>query len=199
MSPDVRRLAEVARTRGGFKTLALPSLRDHGSDYGALTISDKNRIQVAGHAVELARSGGAIGGYSCSGRRGRGDPIPCSCTARPCTQGGGETEVRIELRILPYTYAAPRPNMFLLTLKTIRINEHELPRSILIDPSSSSCVFRRETKDESQNRSGRFEIPRIAVKRAQFFLRFFFSENRKSLSINVRDVESFLSSCAIVK
>lgn len=59
-----------------------------------LTVSDKNRIQVAGHAVELAWGGGAIGSCSCSSRRSRGDPIPCSCTARPCTQGGGETKVQ---------------------------------------------------------------------------------------------------------
>lgn len=62
--------------------------------------------------MELARSGGAIGSYSCSGRRGRGDPIACSCTARPCTQGGGETEVRIELRIPP-TRAAPRQTCYI--------------------------------------------------------------------------------------
>lgn len=61
-----------------------------------LTVSDKNRIQVAGHAVELAGGGGAIGSCSCSGRRSRGHPIPCSCTARPCTQGGGETKVQRE-------------------------------------------------------------------------------------------------------
>lgn len=170
---------------GWIKTLALPSLRDHGSDNGALTISDKNRIQVAGHAVELARSGGAIGGYSCSGRRGRGDPIACSCTARPCTQGGGETEVGTELRILPpTTYAAPRPNIVVTYAQNDTHKRARTPRTTPINPNLPLHPLRRARPErlvsESQNGSGQFEISR--GKTYSVLLCIFFSENAENRS-----------------
>ena len=106
-----------------------------------LTVSDKNRIQVAGHAVELAGGGGAIGSCSCSGRRSRGHPIPCSCTARPCTQGGGETKVQRETSNNPAgkwrenfneIHTHQHVSLFSLDDTTLAQNHHHPPPLLLL-------------------------------------------------------------------
>lgn len=71
---------------------------------------EKRRIQVAGDAVELAECGGAIGSRGCGGRRGRGRTISRGCSARPYTEGGGETKVQTRpSTIFPSTTFAALP------------------------------------------------------------------------------------------
>lgn len=122
--------------------------------------------------MELARSGGAIGSHSCSGRRGRGDPIACSCTARPCTQSGGETEVRIELRILPHARHRDKPSVTHVQSDTCKRARTTPINPNRLHPSSSNgkrCANSEADLDNFSDISHRSEnaigSPRIFRKR----------------------------------
>lgn len=91
--------------------------------------------------MELAGGGGAIGSCSCSGRRSRGHPIPCSCTARPCTQGGGETKVQREtLSKIIQAGSVTRDRIFITARHRLLIDSPPFPFFFLVLPRPSNLV-----------------------------------------------------------